>query len=63
MPGSSLEYLVLFELVVCCLVLKLFGAYRGVLDLGVYGGCLLRQLLLFVVLTPGVDLLLRGFQP
>lgn len=38
MPGSSLEYLVLFELVVCCLVLQLFGAYGGVLDLGVYGG-------------------------
>ena len=33
-PGSSLEYLVLFELVVCCLVLQLFGAHGGVLDLG-----------------------------
>lgn len=42
----------LYELQVCWLVLQLFGAYGGVLDLGVAWGCLLRQqLLLFVVLT------------
>ena len=54
----------LFELVVCCLVLQLFGACGGVLDLGgVWGVSIETTLLLFVVLTPGVDLLLWWFQP